>query len=259
MEIDVKVPARVALITGAASGLGRGLALALAQQGWRIAALDCHEAGLETLAAELTPARGAIAVADVTDAAAHAVAVRNLEDQLGPTELLIASAGIGMETSAHTLKADDIARVINVNLLGVVNSVAAVLPGMLQRRRGHLVALSSVASFRGLPRMLAYCASKSGLNAFMEGIRTETRGHGIDVTTICPSWIKTPMTAALGDRLPDILELDDAVGRILWAIGKKRAFYAFPWQTAWRLNLLRWLPWTWQDAASARISRRLEG
>lgn len=248
---------RVALITGAASGIGRGLALALARQGWRIAALDRNDAALQELAVELTSSCCVAAAADVTDAVALAAAVQELERQLGPTDLLIASAGVGIETSAHSLNPHDFARVIDVNLLGVVNSVAAVLPGMLQRRRGHLVALSSVASFRGLPRMLAYCASKSGLNAFMEGVRTETRGHGIDVTTICPSWIKTPMTATVQDRLPDILELDDAVTRILWAIAKKRTFYAFPRRTAWRLGMLRWLPWKWQDAVIAKLSKQI--
>ena len=139
----------------------------------------------------------------------------------------------------------------------MAHSVAVVLPGMLQRRRGHLVALSSVASFRGLPGMLAYCASKSGVNAFMEGIRTETHGFGIDVTTVCPSWVRTPMTATIERHLPDILELDDAVRHILWAIARKRAFYAFPRGAVWRLRLLRWLPWRWQDRAIAKLSRRI--
>jgi NAD(P)-dependent dehydrogenase (short-subunit alcohol dehydrogenase family) len=246
---------RVALITGAASGLGRGLALALARQGWRIAALDVNEAGLQTLAAEVPAC--ATAVADVTQPDALAAAIQDLERRLGPTDLLVASAGIGLETSAHALKPQDIAAVINVNLLGVVHSVAAVLPGMLGRRRGHLVALSSVASFRGLPRMLAYCASKSGVNAFMEGIRAEIRGHGVLVTTICPSWVRTPMTASLQDRLHGILELDDAVREMMWAIERKRPFHAFPRRTVWQLRFLSWLPRSWQDASLARMSRKI--
>jgi NAD(P)-dependent dehydrogenase (short-subunit alcohol dehydrogenase family) len=248
-------PLRVALITGAASGLGRGLALALARQGWSIAALDINEVGLRTLATELPSC--ATTVADVTQPAALTTAIQDLERRLGPTDLLVASAGIGLETSAHSLKPEDIAAVINVNLLGVVHSVAAVLPGMLERRRGHLVALSSIASFRGLPRMLAYCASKSGVNAFMEGIRAEVRGHGVDVTTICPGWVRTPMTANLKGRLPRILELDDAVRQILWAIANKRSFHAFPRGTVWQLRLLSWLPWSWQDARLARMSPKV--
>jgi short-subunit dehydrogenase len=249
----------VALITGAASGIGRALAVALAGRGWAIAALDCREDGLIALADELAAQqkRCAWAVADVTQAEPLQQKVRALEQSLGPTELLIACAGIGIETSALDMRPADFARVIDVNLTGVANSVAAVLPGMLERRRGHLVALSSVASFRGLPRMLAYSASKAGVNAFMEGVRVEVRDAGIHVTTICPSWIRTPMTASLHGRLSDMLELDDAVGRMIRAIEKKQAFCAFPRSTVWQMRILRLLPRSWQDAVIARMLRKI--
>ncbi len=120
------------------------------------------------------------------------------------------------------------ARVIDVNLTGVANSVAAVLPGMIERRRGHLVAISSVASLRGLPRLLAYSASKAGLNAFMQGLRTEVKPLGLDVTTVCPGWIRTPMTAPLHAKLRDMMEMEPAIRHILHAIETKQAFYAFP-------------------------------
>lgn len=250
----------VALITGAASGIGRALALALAKRGWAIAALDCRDEGLISLASELAAEqkRCAWAVADVTQAEQLQSKVRELEQALGPTDMLVASAGIGLETSALDLHAADVARVIDVNLTGVANSIAAVLPGMLERRRGHLVALSSVASFRGLPRLLAYSASKAGLNAFMEGLRVEVRPLGLHVTTICPAWIRTPMTAALHGKLPDMLELDDAIERMIRAIEKKQVYCAFPRATVRRLRILGWLPRSWQDAFLARMSRQIQ-
>ncbi len=249
----------VALITGAGSGLGRALALELARRGWAIAGLDCREDGLLTLAAELDAGkvRSARAVADVTRPDELRIRVAELEQALGPTDLLIACAGIGIETSAADLKAEDVARVIDVNLTGVASTIAAVLPGMRARRRGHLVALSSVASLRGLPRLLAYSASKAGLNAFMQGLRTEVRPYGIAVTTICPGWVRTPMTAPLHDRLPNILEVDVAVRHILRAIEARRAFHAFPRSIAWKLRLINCLPASWQDAIMARMTRRL--
>jgi len=226
----------VATITGAASGIGRALAVALSQRGWAIAALDWCEAGLTALAGELAAQqrRCAWAVADVTQAEALQQKVRELEQVLGPTELLIASAGIGIETSALNLRAADFARVIDVNLTGVANSVAAVLPGMLP-----------------------YSASKAGVNAFMEGLRVEVRPAGLHVTTICPSWVRTPMTANLHGKLPDMLELDDAVERIIRAIEKKKAFCAFPRSTVWRLRILRLLPRSWQDAVIARMLKQM--
>jgi NAD(P)-dependent dehydrogenase (short-subunit alcohol dehydrogenase family) len=252
----------VALITGAGSGIGRALAVALAKRGWSIAALDIRADGLVALAGEITACgaacRQASAVADVTRTAELAEAVARLEQQLGPTDLLIACAGVGCETSAHDLRAADVARVIDVNLIGVTSTIAAVLPGMIERRRGHLVALSSVASFRGLPRLLAYSASKAGLNTFMQGLATEVAPLGLHVTTICPGWIRTPMTAPLHAKLRDMLELEPAIAHILRAIETKRAFCAFPRATAWRLRVLSWLPRSWADAVLARMSRQLQ-
>src|SRR5690242_18324943 len=110
---------RVALITGAASGIGRQLALSLAAEGARIAALDRQGDGLDRLAAELKGKSVACAVADVTDLAAMRAAVPQLEMQLGPIDLLIASAGIGMETPAEPFRAEDFTAQIQVNLIGV--------------------------------------------------------------------------------------------------------------------------------------------
>src|SRR5260370_41372738 len=144
---------RVVVITGEGSGIGRQLALTLAAEGASIGALDRRPDGLDALASELKASGRpwATAVADVTDAAAVRAAVADLEARLGPTDILIACAGIGRSTRASDFKAEDFAAHIQVNLIGVANSVAALLPGMRQRRRGHLVALSSLASYRGLP------------------------------------------------------------------------------------------------------------
>jgi short-subunit dehydrogenase len=249
----------VALITGAGSGLGRELARQLARDGVAIAALDRAADGLATLEQELTRAgqRIAWAVADVTDAAAVREQAAKLEQQLGPIDLLIASAGVGIETSAFALNADDVAKVIEVNLIGVANSIAAVLPGMIERRRGHISAISSLASLRGVPRMLAYCASKSGVNALLEGLRAEVHSHGITVTTICPGWIRTPMTAQIKKPMPGLMEVEDAARRIINGLRRRTPFLAFPRAVAWRLRLLRWLPSSWSDWLIRRMTGKV--
>ena len=112
---------------------------------------------------------------DVTDLAATRAAVKDLEGRLGPTDLLIASAGIGRKTAADTFSAEEVNAHIQVNLIGVVNAVDAVLAGMRERRRGHLVVLSSLASYRGMPFMAGYCASKAGVNALFDSLRLELR------------------------------------------------------------------------------------
>src|SRR5436853_4781211 len=122
-------PYRVAFITGAASGIGRALALALASKGAAIATVDIAEPGLVSLAKEFEfkSYRLAWRVADVSDAAGLAAKTAELESELGPIDLLIANAGIGSETSALRYDASAVARIINVNLIGVSNSMAAVL------------------------------------------------------------------------------------------------------------------------------------
>jgi NAD(P)-dependent dehydrogenase (short-subunit alcohol dehydrogenase family) len=243
---------QVVLITGAGSGLGRQLAVNLAAASARIAAVDLAEEPLAKLAVEL-PDRLAWAVADVTDRVALEKAVAQLHERLGPADLLIASAGVGLETSALAFRAEDIETVVRVNLLGVANSIGAVLPGMLERRRGHLVGISSLASYRGLPRMAGYCASKAGLNALLDGVRAEVKPFGIAVTTICPGWIRTPMTANLDIAQPHLLEVDDAARRIVTAIRRRRVFLAFPPASAWRCRLLGLVPSGFSDWLMGRL------
>ena len=249
---------RVALITGAASGIGRQLARLLSREGARVAALDLAADGLALLETELKAAGGrcATAVADVTDAASVQAAVCLLEGQVGSTDLLIASAGVGRETSAAAFSAEAFAQTVRVNLIGVANGIAAVLPGMRERRRGHLVALSSLASYHGLPRMAAYCASKAGVNALMDALRVELRDSGIVCTTICPGWVRTPMTAALDLSGMRMLEVEDAASRILTALRRRRAFVAFPAGNVWQVRLLRYLPRPAADWLAYRLWRR---
>ena len=173
------IDGQVALITGAGSGLGRALAHVLSAEGAAVAAVDRCADGLERLAEELQPRPFAWGVADVTDRPALCQTVARLEQRLGRIDILIANAGVGLKTEAVPFPAENIEQVIRINLLGVVNSLGAVLPGMVERGRGHLVGISSLASFRGLPGMAGYCASKAGLNALLDALRLELRPRGI--------------------------------------------------------------------------------
>jgi NAD(P)-dependent dehydrogenase (short-subunit alcohol dehydrogenase family) len=248
---------RIALVTGAGSGIGRQLSINLAREGAAVAAIDLHPEPLASLAAELPGLRLACAVADVTDRTAFHQAVKQVSNQLGPIDLLIANAGIGMENSALAFRAEDFSAQIRVNLVGVANSVEAVLPAMLERRQGHLVAISSLASFRGLPKLLGYCASKAGVNALMDGLRFELKPMGIDVTTICPGWIRTPMTARISLPVPQMMDLSVAVERILNAIRRRKPFHTFPSSSAWKVRLLGWLPCGVSDLLTRRAIGRL--
>jgi short-subunit dehydrogenase len=247
----------VVLITGAGSGIGRQLALTLAREGARVVALDRQADALGALGRELKGHTFATTVADVTEGPALQTAVAEMERRLGPTDLLIACAGVGRETSALDFRAEDFATMIKVNLIGVANSFAAVLPGMRQRRRGHLVALSSLASYRGLPRMAAYCASKAGVNALCDAFRVELKPLGIAVTTICPGFIRTPMTAEMKMvKPPPMLSVEDAVARMLPAIRRRRRFVSFAASGVWQIRLIQYLPRAVGDWMTAQLLRR---
>ncbi|HEY0079914.1 MAG TPA: SDR family NAD(P)-dependent oxidoreductase [Pyrinomonadaceae bacterium] len=235
---------KVVLITGASSGIGRALALELGRRGARVG-LFARRAELLIEAAEEIERTGGKALSlpgDVRDAAALEEAARRMREHWGYIDVLVANSGVGVVAPASGLRAGDVADVISINTIGVVNSVAAVLPSMLERRSGHLVAISSLAAFRGLPKSAAYSASKAAVSTFFESLRVDLRGTGVDVTIIHPGFIKTPLTAGRKGKLLFLMELEDATRLIIRAIERRRRTYAFPWQLASLVRLLKFMP-----------------
>lgn len=164
--------------------------------------------------------------------------------------------GVGGATDAAEIQPSEVARVINVNVIGAANSVAAVVPDMVAQGRGQLVAISSLAAYRGLPKSAAYCASKAAVSAFFESLRLDLQPRGIDVTIIHPGFIKTPLTAGRHAQMPFLMELNDAVKKIIHAIEKRRKSYAFPWQLATIVRAGMIMPIFMYDWISRRNSFR---
>jgi short-subunit dehydrogenase len=235
---------QVAVVTGASSGIGWELAKELARQGCKVGLTARRAEELGQLAAEIEKAGGtaASAAADVSqrDQVQNAIAV--LRDMLGPIDLLIANAGVGAPTSLDPPNIGDVEKMFQVNVLGTVYAIEAVLPQMLRRRKGHLAAVSSLAAYKGLPGESAYCASKAAVNTYMEGLRIQLRSHRIHVTTICPGFVKTPMTAINSFHMPWLMEASDAARRIVRALKARRKVYNFPWQLSFLTKLLAWMP-----------------
>jgi short-subunit dehydrogenase len=225
---------KVVMITGASSGIGRGLALELGVRGAKLGLLARRMEALHEIVRE-TESLGSKALAlpaDVQNADSVRLAADRLRHEFGPIELLVANAGIGAGTDAAEIRTSEVATVININVIGAANSVAAVIPDMVAQGRGQLVAISSLAAYRGLPKSAAYCASKAAVSAFFESLRLDLQPRGIDVTIIHPGFIKTPLTAGRHAQMPFLMELNDAVKKIIHAIEKRRKSYAFPWQLA---------------------------
>jgi short-subunit dehydrogenase len=225
---------KVVMITGASSGIGRGLALEIASRGGNIGLLARRESLLEEVVGEIEArnAKAVAASADVRDAKAVREAADRFRQELGPIDVLIVNAGIGTTDHAIKLQPEHAANVIGINVLGAVNSVAAVAPEMVERGQGRLVAISSLAAYRGLAKSAAYCASKAALTSYFESVRIDLRHTGVGVTIIYPGFIKTPLTAGRKSKMPYLMELDYAVKKIVSAIEKEKNAYAFPWQLA---------------------------
>jgi short-subunit dehydrogenase len=249
---------RVVLITGASSGIGHSLAIALAKRGASVGLMARRTDQLNQLALEINRIGGrAIPLtADVTEASAVAKAVSILEEELGGVDTLIANAGIGASSHAADLEPDSVRSVIETNLLGAVNSFAAVVKGMVQRRSGHIVAISSLAAYRGLPKSGAYCASKAALSAFFESVRIDLKGSGVKVSIIHPGFIKTPLTSNRHSKMPYLMELDAATEKLVHAIEKEKSSYSFPWQLATIVRAARFMPDRIYDSIAARNSFR---
>lgn len=252
---------QVAIVTGASSGIGWELANVLAAQRCAVGCVARRKDRLDALVQEIHAVGGkaACAIADVADRAQTVAAIHALRDQLGPIDLLIANSGVGMPTLLEPMNIDDVETMFKVNTLGVVYSIEAVLPDMLARGKGHLAAVSSMAAYLGMPGESGYCASKAAVNSYMEGLRIQLRSRGIHVTTICPGFIETPMTAVNTFKMPWLMKADRAAQLIVRALERKKKVYNFPWQMSLLMKLTAWLPdWVIARALAGKAGVRVE-
>lgn len=250
---------KVVMLTGASSGIGAEMAVQIGRAGGIVGLIARRRSELELVAEAVGKAGGEARVfpVDVTDAGALRTAADTLRSEFGHVDVMIANAGIsGNNRETQQIDADAVSSVIRINLLGAVNAVAAVLPEMLERKQGQLVAISSLAGFRGLPKSAAYSGSKAGMTAFFESLRLDFGASGIDVSIIQPGFIKTPLTAGRKKKLPFLLETEEGAEKILSAIEKKRSFYAFPWQLATLVRFSKMLPARLYDTIAGRARYR---
>jgi short-subunit dehydrogenase len=245
---------RVAVITGASSGIGAELARQLSAAGASVGLLALPGASLDA-AAKGIAARGGTALAvgvDVAQRDAVHAALATVSRELGPIDLLILCAGIGGITTVESFSAPVFENMIRVNLLGMAYAIEAVVPSMLERRSGHIVGVSSLSSARGQPVFSGYCASKAAVGTLLEGLRIELRSYGIAVTTVRPGFVRTPMTAAF--KSPRfVMDVEPAARIILEGIAKRRAEVNFPWQSALVVAISKYLPNGLYDRLAAKI------
>jgi NADP-dependent 3-hydroxy acid dehydrogenase YdfG len=228
------------LVTGASSGLGAALALAYAAPGRLLFLTGRDGERLEAVAARCR-AQGGTTVEterfDVTDSSAANAFVQAAHARR-PLDLVIANAGVSEGVSEPAADLDAARRLIEVNLLGSLNTLAPAVAAMTARGHGQVALMSSVAALRGMPGSHGYCASKAALKALGEGLRTPLALRGVAVNIIMPGFVRTPMNEDRGFPTPLRIEPERAAAIIRRGLAANQAVIAFPRLTIWAARVL---------------------
>ncbi len=223
-------PPRSILITGASSGIGRALAHIYAAPGARLAISGRNRQRLESVASECRDSGAEVSAecVDVADMAAMGDWIAR-QDTARALDLVIANAGISAGSGGGGEDADQTRNVFAVNLAGVLNTVLPVLKPMRQRGRGQIAIISSIAGYRGFPMAPAYSASKAAVKAWGEGLRGRLADDGVNVSVVCPGYVRTNMTANNRFPMPFLMDPGKAAKIIQNGLAKNKGRIAFPW------------------------------
>ncbi len=260
-SMETQTAPRCVVISGASSGLGAALARAYAAPGrilglcgrneTRLAAVAeaCRQQGAQVHAARL----------DVGDAASVAAWLNQLDAAHG-IDLLIANAGVSAGTRANGSPEglETACGVVRTNLLGVMNCVETVLPGMLARQRGHIAVVASIAAYRGLPDSPSYCASKAGVLAYGEALRGALAAGGVHVSVIVPGFFASPMSVRYQGRKLFPLTEAQAVARVIGGLNRHAARIVFPLRLAVLMRAADLLPPRLGDRIIRAFAFRIE-
>jgi NADP-dependent 3-hydroxy acid dehydrogenase YdfG len=234
----MELTGKVTWVVGASSGIGAAVARELQSRGASVAISARRADQLATVSA------GTMLVlpADVTDAESLAAAAARVRAELGPIDLVVLSAGYWKQTDAGSWDTAAFNRIVEVNLVGMSNAIAAVLPDMLTRRSGVIAGIASVAGYRGLAGSEAYGATKAAQINLLEALRISVARRGVRVITICPGFVRTELTADNAFPMPFIIEADAAGRFICDGLGRDRTEIVFPKRMAVLAKAARLMP-----------------
>lgn len=227
-------------ITGASSGIGLELAKLLDGDVAHIAISARSRDKLEK-AQKAGRTLSAYPV-DVTDKRAVAACVKEIEAAAGPIDLAVLSAGVWFPMEVDEFDLDKIRTSIDVNYMGTMNTIDALLPGMLKRGQGHLAIVASVAGYRGLPKSVAYGPTKAALINVAETLKSELEPRGIAVSVINPGFVDTPMTETNTFPMPGIIPVEDAAKKLLDGLEAGQFEIIFPRGFVYLMKSLRRMP-----------------
>ena len=251
MTDEHRLAGRTIWIVGASSGIGAALATELVGRGARVAISARREDELNTVA----QGRMAVVPVDVTDRAALDAAADRVRHELGAIDMVVYNAGFWEQMDATAWDCDLFARHVEINLLGLNNCVGAVLPEMMKAGTGRLVSVASVAGYRGIAGAEAYGATKAAQINMLEALRIAVAPHGISVTTVCPGFVRTDLTAKNTFPMPFMIDADEAARSICNGLERGQMEIVFPLTMAVVMKVARLLPVRVWAAAMRRVNR----
>ena len=243
-------------ITGASSGIGMALAREFSDEDVVLGLISRRIEQLDNLANDLATDVYVYA-ADVGDSLAMKSAAEAFIQSVGVPDVVIANAGVSSGTLTSEAK-DQVVfeQIMRTNVMGMVHTYQPFVEAMRMRGSGTLVGISSIAGFRGIPGSGAYSASKAAATAYLESLRVELSSSGVNVLTVCPGYIKTPMTDVNSFYMPFLMDADRAARSIRKAIVKKKRFHVLPWQMSLVGFFLRLIPRCIYDPLMRRAPRK---
>lgn len=244
---------RLVWITGASSGLGRALALKMAAEGWQVAASARRENKLQSLVREAESNRIHPLPLDVTDPSAVRLGFEQLVDRLGLPDIAVLNAGSHKPTPAAEFETKDFRDLFELNLMGTVYCLEAVMVPMMERGSGRIAIVASLSGYMGLPTAGAYGMTKAGLINLAEALRPELERRGVNLQLVNPGFVRTPLTDRNAFKMPFLITAEDAAAAFYNGLQSHRFEIVFPLRFAYLMKLLRLLPYPLSLAVTRRL------
>ena len=256
--LRIKNRNQVVWITGAGKGIGRSLAVHHAKNGWKVAVTSRTEKDLISLQNEAEDLPGEIYSypGDVTDVENIEILINTIQSNIGSIELAILNAGTFIRFGIDTFSVESFRDQIEINTMGTVNCFVPLMHSMKSRCMGHIVVVSSLSAYRGLPYASAYGASKAALTNMCEALKPELDNFNVKLSVVHPGFVRTPLTDQNDFKMPFLVNTEFASKRILAGISRGKFEIIFPTPFGLIMKLLRSLPYSLYFAVTKRMVKK---
>ncbi|MDO8953868.1 MAG: SDR family NAD(P)-dependent oxidoreductase [Gammaproteobacteria bacterium] len=245
-------------ITGASSGIGRAVAIELAKRGARLIISGRNKEALFSLQASYPQAIEMVLPFDVTNLNANIAAAQHIKQKFGGIDKVFFNAGASQHMDIENFQSETFVEMMRINYFSLVFGVEAALPLLKASKQPHIIGMSSMAAYHGLPMGEAYSAAKAAARNFLQGLQADLKDQGIKVSIVCPGFVATPLTAKHNFKLPFLLQPEQAAKIIVAGMQKYKAEIAFPKPMIWAAKALNWLPSSLKIVLLARTKHQVQ-